>query len=228
MSRGFAMQGFGESELFAGVGEEALLELGEPARTVTVPKGNPLYLPSDPERFIYFLKSGRIKILRISRDGREFILDIVERGEIFGEMGILDKEHEETVAKALEDSCVGAIPWARFGRLVRSKPELAMRMAQLMGLRRKKVEDRLESLAFQKVPGRVANLLLHLSREYGVPDPRGTLVRIRLSQQDIGNLIGATRESVNHTLSDFRRKGLIDLEGRRLIVRQPQPLEQLV
>ncbi len=77
------MQGFGESELFAGVGEEALLELGEPARTVTVPKGNPVYLPSDRERFIYFLKSGRIKILRISRDGSSFWT--LSSGERFSE-----------------------------------------------------------------------------------------------------------------------------------------------
>ncbi len=227
MNRGFGLQALIECELFPGVGEEELQEIGRHARTLTVPKGSPLYLPNDPGASIYFLKSGRIKVIRISLDGRECILDIVEPGEIFGEMSILDEEPEEIMAEALEDACVCAIPAAGLRRLIQSKPELALGIARLLGQRRRKLESRLQSLVFQKVPGRLANLLLELSREYGVPDSRGTLLHIRLSQQEIGNLIGASRESVNSTLSDFRRQGLVDHEGGLLIIRRPQPLAQL-
>ncbi len=227
MNRGFGLQALIESELFPGVGEEQLQEIVRHARTMTVPKGSPLYLPNDPGGSIYFLKSGRIKIIRISLDGRECILDIVEPGEIFGEMSILGEEPEEIIAEALEVSCVCAIPSASFRRLIQSKPELALGIARLLGLRLRKLESRLESLVCRKVPGRLANLLLELSKEYGVPDSRGTLLRIRLSQQEIGNLIGASREIVNITLSDFRRQGLVDHEAGRLIIRRPQPLAQL-
>ncbi len=120
-----------------------------------------------------------------------------------------------------------AIPCTRFETLIRSKPELALRLAQLIALRRGKIESGLEVLVFHKVPGRLANLLLELGRAYGVPDSRSTLLHIRLSQQEIGNPIGASREIVSSTLSDFRRQGLVDHAGGRLIIRRPQPLAQL-
>ncbi|MBI3989202.1 MAG: Crp/Fnr family transcriptional regulator [candidate division NC10 bacterium] len=214
-------------DLFAGMSEEELKELDRISRMVVVKKGQPLYLPDDPGTSVFLLKSGRIKISRISRDGKEFILDIVEPGEIFGEMSIVDEGPQSTTGETLEDSSLCVIPKAEFQGLLQRRPDLAFKVTKLIGLRRKKIESRLEDLVFKDVPGRLATLLLQLARDYGVPDSRGILLRIKLSQREIANLIGASREMVNHTLTEFRRRGFIDLEGRRLIIIRQEALEQL-
>ena len=227
MKADIAVQTFKASELFGGLSEEELREIEHATRLVMVQRGDPLYLQGDTRSSLYQLRSGRIKLSRLSVDGKEFILDLVAPGEIFGEMSLLDDEPQDTMAVALEDSCVLAIPMAKLEELLRRKPELAWKVAKLIGRRRKRFEARMETLVFKRVPGRLANLLLQLCREYGTPDGRGMMLRIQLNQQEMGNLIGASREIVNQTLSNFRRQGLIGLEGGQLIIRQQQPLQQL-
>ncbi len=216
-----------KTDLFAATSEEELRELGDPARLMVVTKGRPFHLSANDWSSVYVLKSGRLKLSRVSRNGKELILDLIEPGDIFGETNILDRAPEDTLGEALEDSNIYAFSGVKFKQFLRTKPDLALRMAMLMGARRKKIEDRLENLVFNKVPGRLANLLVRLSKDYGIPDSRGTLLRIELSQQEMGSLIGASREIVNLTLSDFRRQGLIAQEGRRLVICQQQHLERL-
>ena len=215
------------SRLFQGISKKSLESVTGSIRTRTVSRGRPLIIPRTPQGAIHLLISGRLKIVRLSSRGREFILELVEPGEIFGEMSVLGEEPQDVMAEAMEDSRVGILSRREFEELLRCEPFLAMRVTRLLTERRQGIERRMESLVFKRVPGRLAHLLLSLSRVYGVPDTRGTLLRIRLSQQDLGNFIGASREIVNLTLSDFRRRGFIETRGRRLILRQLQPLEHL-
>ncbi len=227
MNSSKVIQSLKSSELFVGLSDEELRVIAQPARLMTVPKGRLLQLHSNSQDSVYLLKFGGIKVIRISPDGKELILDIIASGQMFGESSLLDDEPLDSMGVALEDSSVCVIPRAAFAQYLRRKPELLLRLAKLVGLRKRKIERRLEALLSKNVSGRLANMLLQLSSEYGVPDSRGTLLRIRLSQQEIGSFIGASREAVNQTLSDFRRQGLIDLEERRLIIRQRQSLQQL-
>jgi len=206
---------------------EELQELDRITHMVTVKRGQPLYLPGDPGTSVFLLKFGRIKVSRLSQEGKEFILDFIEPGQIFGEMSLVEGGPQETIAEALEDSLLCIIRGSDFEALLRTKPELAMRVTKLIGLRRKRIESRLEDLVFKDVPGRMATLLLQLAQDYGIPDSRGILLGIKLSQREMANLIGASREMVNHTLSEFRRKMLIAFEGRRIILRNPSALAQV-
>ncbi len=184
---------------------------------------SPIYLA--PDR-VYQLQSGRVKMSHVSTEGREVILDFVEPGELFGEMQILDAS-EDVTAEALEDSRVLAIPRARLEGLLHDRPGLALRLARLVAVRRQRTELRLRTLAYSTVPQRLGNLLLQLCRQYGAPHHRGTLLRIRLSQGELGNLIGASREIVNCTLSEFRQKSLVDVSRTQLIVRERELAEEL-
>jgi len=162
----------------------------------------------------------------ISTEGREVILDFVEPGELFGEMQILDAG-EDVTAEALEDSRVLTISRQRLEDLLHDRPGLALRLARLVAVRRQRTEVRLRTLAYNTVPQRLGNLLLQLCRQYGVPHHRGTLLRIRLSQGELGSLIGASREIVNCTLSDFRQKGLVDVSRTQIIVRERELTDNL-
>ena len=121
-------------------------------------------------------------------------------------------------AEAIDDATVHSIPRATFERLLRAHPGLAFGIASLVGERCSKLERRLEAHVFHKVPTRLVNQLLELAERYGVDREDGTLLSIALSQQDLGNLIGASREIVSLTLSDLKKRRLVGSEGRRLVV----------
>ncbi len=186
-------------------------------------KRSPIYLAHDR---VYQLQSGRVKMSIVSPEGREVILDFVEPGELFGEMQILDAS-EDVAAEALEDSRVLTIPRERLEGLLHNRPGLALRLARLVAVRRQRTELRLRTLAYNTVPQRLGNLLLQLCRQYGKPHHRGTLLRIRLSQGELGSLIGASREIVNSTLADFRQKGLVDVSRTQIIVRERELSDDL-
>ncbi len=199
-----------------GLTEDELVSLGVPLRSVFFRRRTPIYLSYDR---VYQLQSGQVKISHVSTEGREVILDFVESGELFGEMEVLEA-HQDTTAEALEDSQVMTIPRQRLEGLLHNRPGLAIRFARLVAVRRKRAEARLLTLAYNTVPHRLGNVLLQLCRQYGVPHPGGSLLRIRLSQKELGSLIGASREIVNLTLSDFRQRGLVDLSCSQIIVRE--------
>ena len=213
--------------LFRDLSEVELQEIDRISRMITVKKGQPLYLPGDPGTAVFLLKAGRIKLSRLSPEGKEFILDLIEPGEIFGELSLVEEGPQEAIAETLEDSLLCIIQRRDFEALLQRKPDLALRVAKFIGLKRKRIESRLEDLVFKDIPGRLAALLLQLARDYGVLDRRGILLRIKLSQRELANLIGASREVVNHALSDFRRKRLIDFEGRQIVILSQEALKAI-
>lgn len=214
-------------DLFRDLSEEELQEVDRISRMITVKKGQPLYLPGDPGTSVFLLKLGRIKLSRLSPEGKEFILDLIEPGEIFGELSLVAEGPQEAIAETLEDSLLCIIQRRDFEAILQRKPDLALRVAKFIGLKRKRIESRLEDLVFKDVPGRLAALLLQLARDYGVLDRRGVLLRIKLSQRELANLIGASREVVNQALSEFRRKRLIDFEGRQIVILSQEALKAI-
>ncbi len=213
--------------LFENLDFEEITELESRSQTRVAEKGRLLYLPGDRSDAVYFLASGRIKISRLSDNGKEFILEIVEPGSFFGETGVLDEEPRETMAEALEPSTFYVVPEVRFRSMLKRCPELLMKLAQLMGRRQKKLEKRLMDVVYKNAPQRLADLLLELSQNYGVPDSRGILLRIKLSQSALGNLLGVSREIVNHTFSGLRRRGVITVAEGRVIIQDPEALAAL-
>ena len=213
--------------LFENLDFEEITELESRSQTRVAEKGRLLYLPGDRSDAVYFLASGRIKISRLSDNGKEFILEIVEPGSFFGETGVLDEEPRETMAEALEPSTLYVVPEVRFRSMLKRRPELLMKLAQLMGRRQKKLEKRLMDVVYKNAPQRLADLLLELSQNYGVPDSRGILLRIKLSQSALGNLLGVSREIVNHTFSGLRRRGVITVAEGRVIIQDPEALAAL-
>ena len=213
--------------LFENLDFEEITELESRSQTRIAEKRRLLYLPGDRSDAVYFLVSGRIKISRLSDNGKEFILEIVEPGSFFGETGVLDEEPRETMAEALEPSTFYVVPEVRFRSMLKRRPELLMKLAQLMGRRQKKLEKRLMDVVYKNAPQRLADLLLELSQNYGVPDSRGILLRIKLSQSALGNLLGVSREIVNHTFSGLRRRGVITVAEGRVIIQDPEALAAL-
>lgn len=214
-------------DLFQELAEEELRQIDQITELQTLKRGQQIFFQADPGGHVYCLRSGRVKILRLSQEGKEFILDIVMPGEIFGEILGEGGAVQDTIAEAMEDGLLCLVPRKMFEQLLRGHPDMAFRLTKLIGLRLKRIESRIEDLVFKGVQGRLATILLQLTRDHGTLDSRGILLRPRITQQELAGLIGASREVVNQTLGEFRRRGLIAFEGRRIIVSDQDALARL-
>ena len=203
-------------KLFSSLGKEDLNHLDQITRMEDFRRRQPIYLPGDNPDSVYMLKTGRVKISRISEEGKELTLGILEPGEVFGELEVLDGSLRDTIAEALEDATICVIRREDFEKVLKKNPDLTIRLTKLIGFRLKKIESRIEDLVFRDVPVRLARLLLSLSEEFGKQEDRGVRLALRITHQEIANLIGSTRETVSATLNDFKRQGLIQLDHRSI------------
>lgn len=214
--------------LFKEIPADDMEELARLTRMELAKKKEIIFLPGESSRQVYLLKTGRVKISRVSEEGREVTLALLQPGEIFGEIEILEGSARDTVAEAMEESQLCVIQKEQFLSLIRKRPELSFRLTKLIGLRLRRIESRVEDLVFRDVPSRLAHLLIQLSEEYGNPIQDGILLSIKITHQEMANLIGSIRETVSATLGEFKKEGLITFEGRKIIILRPELLKKQV
>jgi len=187
-----------------------------------------LFMTGDAGGSVFFVLSGRIKMSRVTRDGKELTLAYRGPGEIVGELCLVDGGPREEMAETMEASLMAEIPREDFWRLVERHPAMGAQMTRTLCLRRRELERKVEDLVFKDVNAKLSELLLDLGQEYGVDDPRGILVAIKITHQEMANLIGSTRETVSLTLSQFKRNKLITTEGRKIIITDREGLAALM
>jgi len=209
------------------LGAEALARLAEKVEMKEIRRRQVLYLPGDPGQAVYFVNGGRVKVSKVTRDGKELTLAYRGPGEIFGETCLIDGGPREEMAEAMENALVTEIERTEFERMLQAQALLGYRLTKVLAARRRDVENKIENLVFKDVNSKLAELLLRLANEYGVDDSRGTLVALKITHQEMANLIGSTRETVSLTLSMFKKKGLIATEGRKVIIADREGLRAL-
>jgi CRP/FNR family cyclic AMP-dependent transcriptional regulator len=213
--------------LFAGLSLAELQEMDRITRMQEVKKRQPIYLPGDPANTVYLLKKGRVKISSTAPSGKEVTFEILEPGEIFGELEALEELPRETSAEALEDVLICAIRREDFDHYLHEHPDLTVKLTKLIGFRLRKIHSRVEDLVFRDVPARLAHVLLELSETMGIPDGAMIRLRVKLTHQEIANLIGCSRETVSTILGEFRERGLISVESRTITILDPAALGRI-
>ncbi len=203
--------------LFQRLNESQLARLEQQARLRKFPKGAAIYLPQDVADAALLLAEGRVRIVCNTPDGKQSILALIEPGELFGELAIIDSAPREERAEAMTGSTVVFLPGDHLRQLMEECSGLALGVTKLIGMRRKRVERRLRSLLFRSNRERLTQLLVDLAEQYGNPTTAGIELRIRLSHQDLASIIGATRETVTTVLGELQSEGLV-LIGRQKLV----------
>jgi CRP/FNR family cyclic AMP-dependent transcriptional regulator len=186
-----------------------------------------IYLPGDRAQGVHFLTNGRIKISKVTRDGKELTLAYRTEGDFFGEPCLLDGGPREEMAEAMDASVTVEVDRELLDQLLHTNGTAAYKFSRALIARRKDLETRVEQLIFKDVGSKLAELLLSLGHEHGIADERGLIVGLKITHQEMANLIGSTRETVSLTLSQFKRKGLIQTEGRKVILADPEGLRAL-
>ncbi|MCC6750709.1 MAG: Crp/Fnr family transcriptional regulator [Deltaproteobacteria bacterium] len=187
-----------------------------------------IYMSGDPGESVYFVNGGRVKISRVTPDGKELTLSYRGPGEIFGELCIVDGGPRQEMAEAMENALVTQMERPRFEEVVKTHSAVGYALSKILCQRRLELEAKMEDLVFKDVNAKLAELLLNLCEDYGVDDARGTMVAVKITHQEMANLIGSTRETVSLTLSHFKKKKLISSDGRKVIITDREGLRALV
>ncbi len=209
--------------IFADLEPDAFDQLCRYARHSTLKRGSTLFSKGDPGNSLYAVISGTVKMSVSSPDGRNAILNIVGPGEIFGEMALLTGRTRSADAIANSNCELFVIDRREFIPFVRSQPTLAMKFIELLCARLRWTSDQVEQVILQDLPGRLASALLRLSDKH---KPQGRTISI--TQQEISEMVGMTRESINKQLRAWATRGWVRLEHGAIVVLKPESLQALV
>jgi CRP-like cAMP-binding protein len=215
-------------KLFEQLATEELQAIEASSRARSFGRNNPVYLPADESSSVFLLASGRVKICHLTSEGKQSILAFIDPGELFGELALIEPGPRDEYAEAVEASTVVMISGEVVQRTMASHPQLSLGITKMIGLRRRRIEQRLKNLLFLSNRERLTHLLLELAEQYGATNSDGIHLRIQLSHQDLANVIGSTRETVTVVLGELQNESLITLGRRKIVIRDLARLAQSV
>jgi CRP-like cAMP-binding protein len=210
--------------IFCDLDPEALDQLCRYARHATLKRGATIYSKGDPGNSLYAVISGTAKMSISSPEGRSAILNIIGPGELFGEIALLDGRDRTADAIANTNCEVFIIDRREFIPFVKSQPALAMKFIELLCTRLRNTSDQVEQIILQNLPGRLASALLRLM-EKSMPAPQGRTIAI--TQQEISEMVGMTRESINKQLRAWSTRNWVRLEHGAIVVLNIEVLREL-
>lgn len=199
--------------LFSDLTEEELRQLAGVVREQHYRKNVTLFRLDDPGNAFFILKSGLMKITMEDQSGREIILRMVYPTDFFGEMALLDGMPRSATVTT-QEPCEALIIYRQpFLALIEQSPKILLNMTAVLSRRLRKMNDLIRSLVFFDVYGKVARVLLTLAAEKGRATEQGTVIDLRLTQQELAELAGMSRETMTRTLRDFQQAGVVRIES---------------
>lgn len=204
--------------LFSFLSDQQLSEIDQLIVERIYKKGRIIFLEGEKGEAVYLLRTGRVKISTQAEDGREQILHFIHPGEIFGEVVLYDGGSYPASSEAVEDSRVGMIRNIDMDKLTLSNPGIALAMLKILSKRLRNAQRQINELALLDTSRRLVSMLLYLAAEQGIPGDEGMIIDISLTNQDIANMIGTSRETANRILSDLRKQQAILLKNKQIII----------
>ena len=199
--------------LFSELKEDELRQIAGVVREQHYRKNVTIFHMNDPGNALFILKSGMVKITIEDQSGREIILRILYPTDFFGEMALIDGMPRSATVTTQEPSDALIIYREQFISLIEKSPKILLDMAAVLSRRLRKVNELIRSLAFYDVYGKVARVLLSLAAERGRATGHGTVIDLRLTQQELAELAGMSRETMTRTLRDFQQAGCVRIDA---------------
>ncbi len=212
--------------LFEGLSEREILKIEQRSTLKTKAKGRYIYLPNEPSKVVFILKSGRVKIGTYSNDGREIIKEIMYPGDMFGEMGLVGQLTRDDFATAMDDDVwVCAICVDEILSMMRSNSDLSLKIATMIGSRFAKIERKFESLIFKDARTRIVDLIQEMAIDRGRVLAGGEiLLEHALTHQDIANLTATSRQTVTTVLNELKDGSVINFDRKAILIHEMDKL----
>ena len=214
--------------LFRNLDPDVIERISALGTTVELAGNQVLFLKGDEGDALYGVLDGRIRISSGDADGKEIILNIIDPGDIFGEIALLDGKPRTADASAMAASQLFRVQRSDFLGLMAAEPRLTQHLLEMVCDRIRKTSEMLEDSAFLDLPARLAKRLLSLAKYYGDSSQETALTGIQISQAELGQLMGTSCESINKHLQYWRGRGWITLGRGRVTIEAPGALENLV
>jgi CRP-like cAMP-binding protein len=212
--------------MFATMNPDETRTLFESMRRVDLSRGDVIFREGEQGDRLYVIGEGKIKLGRRSGDGRENLLSILGPGEMFGELSLFDPGPRTATASSVAEGVVYELDHEQLIQWIEQHPSVAKHLLQALAQRLRRTNETLADLVFSDVPGRVAKALLDLANRFGERTSEGVRVAHDLTQEELAQLVGASRETVNKALADFATRGWVRREGRAIVLLDLDRLER--
>ncbi|BCJ85170.1 Crp/Fnr family transcriptional regulator [Effusibacillus dendaii] len=215
-------------ELFRDMNEQDLAKIEQLLIRRSMMERMVIFMQGEPLEHVYFILSGKVKIYRNDEQGHEQIVNVLQAGDMFPHAGFFRQGIYPAHSVMLEKGVLLALPVSRFHALLESNPDLGIKMMSLMESKIVELQARLQEMVMHDTFGRIVLLLSRLSRLHGVPAGDWTRIDVPFTNQELANMIGTSRETVNRTLSQLKKEGILDITAdHRLMIRMDQLEKQL-
>ena len=198
------------------------------ARIERYPAGREIFAKGSPGQCLMAVLRGRVKIGSLSADGKEAVFTIVNAGDIFGEMAILDGEERSADATAMTDCELLVLSRRDLLPVLESRADLCMVLLKVLCRRLRQTSEQVEDVLFRHLESRVAKAVVQLVERAGLRALHSPSVELHVSQRELGSMAGGSRESVNKILQNWHRQGLIDISKGSIIIRNVEAIERLI
>jgi CRP/FNR family transcriptional regulator, cyclic AMP receptor protein len=210
--------------IFQGVEPAAAEALASTLESVEFPRGHVIFAEGEPGDRLYIILAGKVKLGRKSPDGRENLLGIFGPSDMFGELSIFDPGPRTSTATTVTEVRAATMDRPALRQWIATRPEIAEQLLRVVARRLRRTNGMLADLIFTDVPGRVAKALLQLAQRFGSQEAGLLRVTHDLTQEEIAQFVGASRETVNKALADFAHRGWLRLEGKSVLIMDPERL----
>jgi CRP/FNR family transcriptional regulator, cyclic AMP receptor protein len=212
--------------LFEALDDEGTTALRAGVTEVALARGERLFDEGDAGDALYVVLDGKVKLTRTSADGRENLISLIGPGEMFGELSLFDPRPRTMSASAVTDVRLAALAHDDLRSWLNGRPDVAMHLLAALARRLRRTNEVMSDLVFTDVPGRVAKALLDLAARFGTRQEDGLQVNHDLTQEELAQLVGASRETVNKALADFVARGWIQLHPKSVLLIDPERMRR--
>lgn len=191
-------------------------------------KGQIIFFEGDVSDKFYIINSGKVKIFKYTKEGKEQILHILSEGDFIGFLSLLKKGKFDFNAEALEDVHVCLLTKDDFDKIVKEAPDISLRILESLHDRLVSLENLVQTLSTKDIETRIAGLLKNFAKDFGVKQKEGVVIDLPLSREEMANYIGVTRETMSRKLTSMEDEGIIELIGnKKLLIRDMEALEEM-
>ncbi|OGO77522.1 MAG: cAMP-binding protein [Clostridiales bacterium GWB2_37_7] len=212
--------------IFSQLKEDFLQKIDEISIMRSYSKGRIIFMEGEPGEAFFYIKSGLVKISKLSSDGREHILHILNEGHVFAEVTLFNNTVYPATAEVLEDTELGMIKNIALEKLIVETPEISLALIKYLNKRLIEAQNKVRNLALYDTFGRTAQALVKLAEDYGKKTTAGIELDLNISRQELANIVGTTRETVIRVLAAFKKEMSIELNKSNIIIKNIEKVKQ--
>lgn len=212
--------------IFTQLAEEFLQKIDSISIIRTYTKGRIIFMEGEPGEAFFYIKSGLVKIYKVSSEGKEHILHILNEGHVFAEVTLFNNTAYPATAEVLEDAQIGIIKNSDLEKLIAENPMLSLELIKYLNNRLVEAQNKVRNLALYDTFGRTAQALVKLAEEHGKKTNEGIELDLGISRQELADIVGTTRETVIRVLAVFKKEKSIELEKSNIIIKRLDKIKQ--